>query len=54
MPSRDLTSAARSYFLRFYEGLSFEEVAIVLGITTKATYKIVCKSCGGTQKTIGF
>lgn len=31
-------------FLRFYEGLSYEEVAAVLDITTKATYKIMARS----------
>jgi len=31
-------------FLRFYEGLSYEEVAQALGITTKATYKIVARA----------
>lgn len=31
-------------FLRFYEGLSYEEVAAVLRITTKATYKIMARA----------
>lgn len=31
-------------FLRFYEGLSYEEVAAVLDITVKATYKIMARS----------
>ena len=31
-------------FLRFYEGLSYEEVAAVLDITIKATYKIMARS----------
>jgi RNA polymerase sigma factor (sigma-70 family) len=40
-----LTSRQReAIFLRFYEGLSFEEVATVLDITVKATYKIMARS----------
>jgi RNA polymerase sigma factor (sigma-70 family) len=40
-----LTSRQReAIFLRFYEGLSFEEVATVLNITVKATYKIMARS----------
>lgn len=31
-------------FLRFYEGLSYEEVAEVMGITVKATYKIMARA----------
>lgn len=31
-------------FLRFYEGLSYEEVAAVLKITVKATYKIMARA----------
>jgi RNA polymerase sigma factor (sigma-70 family) len=31
-------------FLRFYEGMSYENVATVLDITTKATYKIVARA----------
>ena len=31
-------------FLRFYEGLTYEEVAMVLQITTKATYKIMARA----------
>jgi RNA polymerase sigma factor (sigma-70 family) len=31
-------------FLRFYEGLSYEQVALVLEITTKATYKIMARA----------
>lgn len=38
---------ARQYeaiFLRFYEGLSYEEVAAVMNITVKATYKIMARA----------
>jgi RNA polymerase sigma factor (sigma-70 family) len=31
-------------FLRFYEGLSYEEVAAMLDISVKATYKIVARA----------
>ena len=40
-----LTARQReAIFLRFYEGLSYEEVASVLSITTKATYKIMARA----------
>lgn len=40
-----LTSRQReAIFLRFYENLPFEDVASVLNITTKATYKIVARA----------
>ncbi|MDQ6813791.1 MAG: sigma-70 family RNA polymerase sigma factor [Bacteroidota bacterium] len=42
---KKLTSRQReAIFLRFYEGLSFEEVAAVLNISVKATYKIMARS----------
>lgn len=40
-----LTSRQReAVFLRFYEGMSYEEVAGSLGITVKATYKLVARA----------
>lgn len=33
-------------FLKFYEQLSYEEIAEVMGITVKATYKIMARSLG--------
>lgn len=40
-----LTSRQReAIFLRFYEGLSYEEVAATLGISVKATYKIMARA----------
>jgi RNA polymerase sigma factor (sigma-70 family) len=40
-----LTSRQReAIFLRFYEGLSYEEVSGILGISTKATYKIMARA----------
>lgn len=42
---QSLTSRQReAVFLRFYEGLSYDEVAAVLHITKKAAYKIVARS----------
>ena len=35
---------SEAIFLRFYEELSYEEVAEVLGITIKATYKIMARA----------
>lgn len=37
-------------FLRFYEDLSYEEVANVLQITTKATYKIMARALSQLRK----
>lgn len=40
-----LTSRQReAIFLRFYQGLSYDEVAEVLGISVKATYKIMSRA----------
>lgn len=42
---RELTARQReAIFLRFYEGLSYEEVASVLNISVKATYKIMARA----------
>lgn len=42
---KGLTSRQREViYLRFYEGFSYEKVGAVLGITTKATYKIVARA----------
>lgn len=38
------TRQREAIFLRFYEGSSYEEVASVLNITTKATYKIMARA----------
>ena len=37
---------SEAIFLRFYEELSYEEVAEVMGITVKATYKIMARALG--------
>ena len=40
-----LTSRQReAIYLRFYEGLSYEEVAATLGISIKGTYKIIARA----------
>lgn len=40
-----LTSRQKeAIFLRFYEGMSFDNVATVMGITTKASYKVVARA----------
>jgi RNA polymerase sigma factor (sigma-70 family) len=40
-----LTARQReAIFLRFYEGLSYDQVAIVMDITTKAVYKIMSRA----------
>lgn len=45
-----LTSKQReAIFLRFYEGLSYDEVAGILNITTKATYKIMSRALGNLK-----
>jgi RNA polymerase sigma factor (sigma-70 family) len=41
-------------FLRFYEGLSYDEVAAVLGITTKATYKIMARALAQLKEHVMF
>ncbi len=39
-------------FLRFYEGLAYEEVASVLNISIKATYKIMARSLQALKKNL--
>lgn len=39
-------------FLRFYEGLSYPEVAAMLNISVKATYKIVARSISALKEKI--
>jgi len=42
---RQLTGRQReALFLRFYEGLSYEEIAVVLNISVKASYKLMARS----------
>lgn len=50
-----LTSRQReAIFLRFYESLSYEEVAGALGISVKATYKIVARALVQLRETMSF
>ena len=41
-------------FLRFYEELSYEEVALVLNITTKATYKVVARALSSLKEILVY
>lgn len=42
---RQLTGRQReALFLRFYEGLSYEEIAVVMNISVKASYKLMARS----------
>jgi RNA polymerase sigma factor (sigma-70 family) len=42
---RGLTGRQReAIYLRFYEGLSYEEVAVLMGISVKATYKMMARA----------
>jgi RNA polymerase sigma factor (sigma-70 family) len=41
-------------FLRFYEGLSYEEVSVVLGITHKATYKLMARALAELKDQMGI
>ena len=48
-----LTSKQKeAIFLRFYEGLSYDEVATILNITTKATYKIMARALEKLKETM--
>jgi len=50
-----LTSRQReAIYLRFYEGLSYEGVASILGISTKATYKIMARALSQLRDLIGI
>jgi RNA polymerase sigma factor (sigma-70 family) len=50
-----LTSRQReAIFLRFYEGLSYEEVAAIMGISVKATYKLMSRSLLQLKETLSL
>ena len=52
---KSLTDRQReAIFLRFYEGLSYEEVAEVMGISVKATYKIMSRALLQLRDTMSF
>jgi RNA polymerase sigma factor (sigma-70 family) len=44
------TRQREAIFLRFYEGLSYENVAEILGISIKATYKIMARALSGLKE----
>lgn len=39
-------------FLKFYENLSYEEIAVILDISVKATYKLVARAIGELRQQI--
>jgi RNA polymerase sigma factor (sigma-70 family) len=39
-------------FLKFYENLSYEEVSVIMSISTKATYKIVGKAIAALRESV--
>lgn len=41
-------------FLRFYEGLSYEAIATIMGITTKASYKLMARSLLQLKSTLSL
>jgi RNA polymerase sigma factor (sigma-70 family) len=42
---RQLTGRQReALFLRFYEGLSYEEIALIMNVSVKASYKLMARS----------
>ncbi|TXH60895.1 MAG: sigma-70 family RNA polymerase sigma factor [Bacteroidia bacterium] len=50
---QELTSKQKeAIFLRFYEGLSYDEVATILNISTKATYKIMARALDKLKETM--
>lgn len=50
-----LTSRQKeAIFLRFYEGMSYEQVAAMLGITVKATYKIMARALEQLREVLHF
>jgi RNA polymerase sigma factor (sigma-70 family) len=50
-----LTARQReAIFLRFYEGLSYEEVAGIMGISVKATYKIMSRALQQLKATLSL
>ncbi|HEV3412725.1 MAG TPA: RNA polymerase sigma factor [Puia sp.] len=52
---QNLTSRQReAIFLRFYEGLSYEEVAGIMNISVKATYKIMSRALHQLKETLSL
>lgn len=52
---QQLTARQReAIFLKFYEGFSYEEVASILDITVKSTYKIMARAIATLKENIVF
>lgn len=41
-------------FLKFYEGLSYDEVAAIMNISTKGTYKLMARALGMLKENFGL
>ena len=48
------TRQKEAIFLRFYEGLSYEEVAGIMNISVKATYKIMARALKDLKNILGI
>ena len=48
------TRQKEAIFLRFYEGLSYEEVAGIMNISIKATYKIMARALKDLRNILGI
>lgn len=52
---RQLTGRQReALFLRFYEGLSYEEIAVVMNISVKASYKLMARGLLQLKNTLSL
>jgi RNA polymerase sigma factor (sigma-70 family) len=50
---RALSSRQReAIFLKFYEGISYEEVASIMSITTKSLYKLIAKAISTLRESV--
>jgi RNA polymerase sigma factor (sigma-70 family) len=48
------TRQREAIFLRYYEGLSYDEVSSILGISVKGTYKIIARSLSSLKSKLSF
>ena len=46
------TKQREAIYLRFYEGLSYEEIAAITGITVKGVYKLMARSIKSLKETM--
>lgn len=52
---RQLTGRQReALFLRFYEGLSYEEIAVIMNISVKASYKLMARALLHLKNTLSL